>query len=115
MTSNSSLLPEKTYGSRYWATFVTLIYVILFFPLFPVVLCSTLIAYETFSPYHAILKIILYCIFLLSLPASIFYMWSTYRKHHYRQTYITSMLPVFTFFIVYLADWSFDFLLNPWH
>ncbi len=114
MTSNCTL-PAKAHWSRYWATIITLIYIILFFPLLAVVVCSTLIAYETFLLYHAILKTIVYCGFLFSLPASIFYMWLSYKKHHYKQLYVTSMLPVFAFLICDLADWCFDILLNPWH
>ena len=114
MTLNCTL-PVKAHLSRYWATIVTLIYITLFFPLLAVVICATLIAYENFFLYHAVLKTILYCVFIFSLPASIFCMWSSYNKHHYKQLYIASVLPVFAFLIFDLADRFFDILLNPWY
>lgn len=114
MTSNLALT-KKAYGSRYWAIFMTLIYAVLFLQLFAVVLCATLLAYETFSLYYAMLKTVLYCLLLLSFPFSIFYMWSNYRKCNYNQTYIISLFPIFVFLILNLLDWYFDVLLNPWY
>lgn len=111
MPSNSTI-SERTYGSRYWAAFVTWVYLALFFPMLAITFCFSLIAYETFLLFHAIIKIILYSSFLLSFPTSIGYMWSSYKKQRYKQTYIISLLPILVCLIVSLVDRCFDLLFD---
>lgn len=101
-------LPKGTRSAKCYSTVGTLIYLLLLVPLLAVVFCRSLIAFESFSLWHAILQTIIYCVFLLSLPTSVFCMWRNYGKGYYNKTYIAGILPILVFLILWFVDICLD-------
>jgi hypothetical protein len=103
MDSKDEVYDEKS--AKYCAIGWTIVYLLLFPFLFYVALFSIMV----FDNPHMTTPVGLLIIFMsfwvpLSIPVSIYLMWSNYSRGQYKRTHLFWGLPFFTFGIVFLLN-----------
>lgn len=102
MAVDSATSPK---GTKYWAIFWTILYIILFPFLFYTAMLTTMV-FDNPSMTTAVgISIIIICFFVpLSIPISVFFIWSNYWRAQYKKTRFFCALPILIFGIVFLLN-----------
>jgi hypothetical protein len=80
-------------AAKYCMFFWTVAYILLFFPLLGGILCLSLIAYEELTFWLSIFQIIFFLSVVLSLPTSIYFMWTNYSRGQYKRVHFFWIFP----------------------
>ena len=99
-----NLISGRKKTTKSCITFWTVIYLLLFLPCLGMTLCGSLISYEQFSFGIGLTYVVLFFSILLSLPASIYLMWSNYRKGQYQRAHFSYALPLLMIMIEFLFE-----------
>lgn len=109
MNDNADECKRKT--AKYYASVLTLVYIVLFPFFFYVALLSSMMFGNPKTTLFIGMSIMFIMFWIpLSIPISIYLMWSRFSQHKYKNTLLWGLLPFFTFAIAMVLVEAIAFL-----